>query len=135
MKFVQATPPHTCGAFPSCWKGTTSCHMHTERKTQKRWTSGLRTGRGKINSQRREGKWRERTRTSGCNIALEGILHLAICNVSTETHAPCHALGLNTGILQTVKCYDNLQSTTTVLKVDGFGECWRRPQLLIWHIV
>lgn len=91
---LQHTPSHTWVVLSSCREGITSCNMRTERRTRERRTSGPRTGIWRNKSQRREGKcWekkeRERKWTSGCNTALEGLLHLAICNVYGEAHQIC----------------------------------------------
>lgn len=88
MRVVRDNSLHTWVVLSSCCAEITSHLQRTESRSWERWTSGPRTGRGN-KSQWKGGKWWERVRerkgTSGWNTALEGKLHLAICNASMET--------------------------------------------------
>ena len=83
MRRVQHTPSNAWVSPSSCCEGTTSRRVRTGRRTPGEtdiWT----VSREREKQEPEEGRQmeRERSRTSGCNTALEGMLHLAICKVS-----------------------------------------------------
>lgn len=81
----KTTPAHTLAHLVCVVQLLGRNHrLSQERDGHLAWEQGegeIRAKGGKANGE----KERERKRTSGCNTALEGILHFAICNACTET--------------------------------------------------